>query len=155
MWAFRRNNPTGSWFTMFSRVAWIYAGKTIEKPFYCTYIYIFSSVDWGQWGACTGSCGLGHRSRTGCHKFNKQGAQGKCLPPSTEETGACSLPVLCSSSANDFPGKVASSLMQSSRMSHVLPFAKKILEMISWDSCANVGMQHVILWLALFGASIN
>ncbi|XP_067035892.1 uncharacterized protein [Acropora muricata] len=73
-----------------------------------------SLIDWGQWGACTGSCGLGHRSRTGCHKFNKQGAQGKCQPPSTEETGACSLPVLCSSSANDFPGQLTSSVKSSS-----------------------------------------
>ncbi|XP_074615608.1 uncharacterized protein LOC141875005 isoform X2 [Acropora palmata] len=87
-------------------------------------------VDWGQWGACTGSCGLGHRSRTGCHKFNKQGAKGKCLPSSTEETGACSLPVLCSSSSKDFPGQLTSSTKSLSLTSSVksssvgvLPFA--------------------------------
>ena len=59
--------------------------------------------EWGEWGACSVTCGTGQRSRERCKKENPAG---KCPPGHlTTQTEMCSTPS-CSPSAYNSQGNL-------------------------------------------------
>ncbi|XP_068745327.1 uncharacterized protein [Montipora capricornis] len=94
-------------------------------------------VMWEQWGACTGTCGVGHRSRTGCMEMNHRAQR---CQSSTEETGDCSLLNSCSSSSLNIQGQMTPSVKRSSAVDFLpssLPVTESLKTMSSTSSTAH------------------